>query len=235
MKSETGHMIITVRGLAKSFWNDGLEIAVLKDVNFEIQEGEVVAIVGPSGIGKSTLLNLLGTLDRPDSGTIDYEGRNPFALSDPEVARFRNTHIGFVFQFHHLLPEFTALENVMIPAMISNRDYKTAENLAREMLARVGLAERVTHRPAMLSGGERQRVAIARALVNNPLVVLADEPTGNLDSGNSELLLDLILELNREFKRTFIIATHNQEIANKSHRVLEFSKGSFLKEISNLT
>lgn len=233
MKSETGNTILTVSGLAKSFWNDGLEIAVLKDVNFEIKEGEVVAIVGPSGIGKSTLLNLLGTLDRPDSGAIEYEGRNPFALPDPEIARFRNTRIGFVFQFHHLLPEFTALENVMIPSMISNRDSKTAEKLAREILTRVGLAERVTHRPAMLSGGERQRVAIARALVNNPLVVLADEPTGNLDSGNSELLIDLILELNREFKRTFIIATHNQDIANKSHRVLEFSKGSLLKEISN--
>jgi len=231
MKNETSRTILTVRNLTKSFWNDGLEITVLKDVSFEIREGEVVAIVGPSGIGKSTLLNLLGTLDHPDAGTITYEGRNPFALPDAEIARFRNRSIGFVFQFHHLLPEFTALENVMIPSLIYQHDSRLAERLAHEMLTRVGLADRITHRPAMLSGGERQRVAIARALVNNPLVVLADEPTGNLDSGNSELLLALILELNRDYRRTFIIATHNQDIAGRSHRILEFSKGSVLKEL----
>lgn len=233
MKNETDQTLLKVRNLSKSFWNDGLEIVVLRNVNFGIREGEVVAIVGPSGIGKSTLLNLLGTLDRPDSGSVEYAGRNPFDLPDPEIARFRNTSIGFVFQFHHLLPEFTALENVMIPAMIYNRDLDKAENLAREMLTRVGLAERVTHRPAMLSGGERQRVAIARALINNPLVVLADEPTGNLDAGNSELLIDLILELNREYRRTFIIATHNQTIAEKSHRVLRFGQNSLLQEPGN--
>jgi len=225
MKNETGQALLTVRNLCKSFWNDGQEIAVLRNVNFEVKEGEVIAIVGPSGIGKSTLLNLLGTLDRPDAGTVEYKGRDPFALPDPEIARFRNTHIGFVFQFHHLLPEFTALENVMIPAMIYDRDVIKAEKLAREMLDRVGLAERICHRPAALSGGERQRVAIARALVNNPLVILADEPTGNLDAGNSEILINLILELNREYRRNFIIATHNQTIAEKSHRILRFGAG----------
>ncbi|MDD5539599.1 MAG: ABC transporter ATP-binding protein [Candidatus Marinimicrobia bacterium] len=226
MKSETSQTLLTVRNLSKSFWNDGQEIVVLRDVNFEIRGGEVVTIVGPSGIGKSTLLNLLGTLDRPDAGTIEYEGQNPFDLPDAQIARFRNGRIGFVFQFHHLLPEFSALENVMIPAMIYNHDIKQAEELAREMLMRVGLAKRLSHRPAMLSGGERQRVAIARALVNNPLVVLADEPTGNLDAGNSALLIDLILELNREYRRTFIIATHNQTIAEKSHRILQFAQGT---------
>ncbi|MFH1212763.1 MAG: ABC transporter ATP-binding protein [Candidatus Neomarinimicrobiota bacterium] len=233
MKNETGNSLLTVRNLCKSFWNDGSEITVLKEVGFDINAGEVVAIVGPSGIGKSTLLNLLGTLDRPDAGVIEYENRNPFELADREIALFRNTRIGFVFQFHHLLPEFTALENVMIPAMICGRTVKAAEEMARKMLTRVGLAGRFTHRPAMLSGGERQRVAIARALINNPLVVLADEPTGNLDSGNSDLLIDLILELNREFNRTFIIATHNQTIAEKSHRIFQFGKGSLLTELRN--
>ncbi|HNZ36614.1 MAG TPA: ABC transporter ATP-binding protein [Candidatus Marinimicrobia bacterium] len=232
MKNENDKTLLTVKNLSKSYWNDGLEIAVLRNINLTVKEGEVVAIVGPSGIGKSTLLNLLGTLDRPDSGVIEYEGLNPFDLSDTEIARFRNTHIGFVFQFHHLLPEFTALENVMIPAMIYNRDVRKAEKMAREMLARVGLAERATHRPAALSGGERQRVAVARALINNPLIILADEPTGNLDAMNSELLIELMLELNRIYRRTFIIATHNQTIAEKSHRILKFTKDSLLIEAS---
>jgi len=218
--------ILNVHNLSKSYHNDGIEVPVLKDISFSVNPGEVVTIMGPSGIGKSTLLNLIGTLDYPDSGEISYNGVNPFSLTEKEIARFRNKTIGFVFQFHHLLPEFTALENVMIPSIIYRYDPENAKKSSIEMLERVGLGHRINHRPSALSGGERQRVAVARALINEPLVVLADEPSGNLDTHNSDLLINLILELNRQFGRTFIIATHNSGIASKSHKVLYLSDGT---------
>lgn len=218
--------ILNVHNLSKSYHNDGIEVPVLKDISFSVNPGEVITIMGPSGIGKSTLLNLIGTLDYPDSGEIIYNGVNPFALTEKEIARFRNKTIGFVFQFHHLLPEFTALENVMIPSIIYRYNPENAKKTSIEMLERVGLGHRINHRPSALSGGERQRVAVARALINEPLVVLADEPSGNLDTHNSDLLINLILELNRQFGRTFIIATHNSGIASKSHKVLYLSDGT---------
>ncbi|RKY53309.1 MAG: lipoprotein-releasing system ATP-binding protein LolD [Candidatus Neomarinimicrobiota bacterium] len=224
MKSDKSLPFLKVENVSKSFWNDGNEISVLREVTFAINEGEVVAIMGPSGIGKSTLLNLIGTLDTPDSGEIYFQGQNPFELSDKEFAKFRNTKIGFVFQFHHLLPEFTALENVIIPSIIYKTDIERAKNLAKEMLKRVGLGERINHRPSALSGGERQRVAVARALVNNPLVVLGDEPSGNLDLINSKMLIDLLLEVNEKYNKTFIIATHNPSIAERAHRVILLKK-----------
>jgi len=220
MKSDKNLPFLKVESVYKSFWNNRNEISVLRDVTFTIDEGEVVAIMGPSGIGKSTLLNLIGTLDTPDSGKIYFQGQNPFELPEKEFAKFRNTRIGFVFQFHHLLPEFTALENVIIPSIIYKTDIEKAESSAKEMLRRVGLEERVDHRPSALSGGERQRVAVARALINNPLVVLADEPSGNLDLLNSKMLIDLLMEINRNSNKTFIIATHNPSIAERSHRVI---------------
>ncbi|MBL7136083.1 MAG: ABC transporter ATP-binding protein [Candidatus Marinimicrobia bacterium] len=220
MKSDKNLPFLKVESVYKSFWNNRNEISVLRNVTFTIDEGEVVAIMGPSGIGKSTLLNLIGTLDTPDSGEIYFQGQNPFELPEKEFAKFRNTRIGFVFQFHHLLPEFTALENVIIPLIIYKTDIEKAESSAKEMLRRVGLEERFNHRPSALSGGERQRVAVARALINNPLVVLADEPSGNLDLLNSKMLIDLLMEINRNFNKTFIIATHNPSIAERSHRVI---------------
>jgi lipoprotein-releasing system ATP-binding protein len=176
--------------------------------------------MGPSGIGKSTLLNILGTLDRPDKGEVLYNGYNPFELSEKEKARFRNEEIGFVFQFHHLLPEFTALENVMMPAIVYRQKDNDVEKRARELLENVGLTHRIGHKPSEMSGGERQRVAVARSLINNPDVILADEPSGNLDLQNSKNLVDLLLQLNQEYGNTFIIATHNPDIAQKTEKVL---------------
>ncbi|MDO9548760.1 MAG: ABC transporter ATP-binding protein [Candidatus Marinimicrobia bacterium] len=224
MKNDNAPILI-VNNLSKSYRTDGVEVPVFQDISFSVNAGEVIAIMGPSGIGKSTLLNLVGTLDYPDSGEISYQGINPFSLADREIARFRNKTVGFVFQFHHLLPEFTALENVMIPSIIYQYNPNTAKESAKEILDQVGLGHRIHHRPSALSGGERQRVAVARALINKPLVVLADEPSGNLDSYNSDLLIELILKLNEQDRRTFIIATHNSSIASKSHRVLLLDNG----------
>jgi len=224
MKSDKSLPFLKVENVSKSFWNNGNEILVLRKITFTIDEGEVVAIMGPSGIGKSTLLNLIGTLDTPDSGKIYFQGQNPFELSEKEFAKFRNTKIGCFFQFHHLLPEFTALENVIIPSIICKTDIEKAKSLAKEMLNRVGLGERINHRPSALSGGERQRVAVARALVNNPLVVLGDEPSGNLDLHNSKMLIDLLLEVNEKYNKTFIIATHNPSIAERAHRIILLKK-----------
>jgi lipoprotein-releasing system ATP-binding protein len=218
--------ILTVSELSKSYYNDGVEVPVLNKVSFSVNPGEVITIMGPSGVGKSTLLNLLGTLDFPDSGNVFYQEVNPFTLPEKEIARFRNKTIGFVFQFHHLLPEFTALENVMLPSIIYESKADAARVKATELLNKVGVGHRLHHRPSALSGGERQRVAVARALINDPLVVLADEPSGNLDIQNSEMLISLILKLNRQFNRTFIIATHNAEIAAKSHRVFQLNAGN---------
>jgi len=208
-----GDHFISGKNLYKSFRNNGASIDVLMGIDFEISKGETIVVTGPSGIGKSTFLHILGTLDRPDRGTIYFQGRDVFLQDEIQLARHRNTTIGFVFQFHYLLQEFSAVENVMIPAMISNMDKQRAGAIAEQILVRVGLKDRLKHRVNELSGGEQQRVAIARALVLKPALLLADEPTGNLDKQNSEQIHELLLELNRELLMTMVIVTHNTELA----------------------
>jgi len=208
-----------------------VELPVLKGVYIAIEAGEIVSIVGASGVGKSTLLHLIGALDRPTDGTVLYEGQDIFQLTNGELAKFRNQDLGFVFQFHHLMPEFSAIENVMMPALIAGKKKKEAWEPASELLKNVGLAGREHHRPGELSGGEQQRVAVARALVNNPKVVLADEPTGNLDRGTSEEVHELLWELNERMNQTFIIATHNEDLARRSDRVFKLADGG-AKEIT---
>jgi lipoprotein-releasing system ATP-binding protein len=203
-------------------------LKVLKDINTEIYEGEVVTIVGPSGAGKSTLLHLIGTLDKPTSGEVILDGENISKLGSNELAKFRNSRIGFVFQFHHLLPEFTALENVCIAAMISGSSMKQAEPKASELLTEVGLGSRLNHKPSELSGGEAQRVAIARALVNSPKVILADEPTGNLDTHNSDEVMNIIFELRKKYNRTFVIVTHNEKFAGMTDRIFKMVDGEIV-------
>lgn len=198
---------------------------VLRGVDLDVHRGEIVFILGVSGSGKSTLLHLLGGLDRPDDGNVLWMDHDIFSLSDEALATLRNTTIGFVFQFHHLLPEFSALENVIIPQMIGGKSFADAEVRARELLVKVGVAHRETHRPGELSGGEQQRVAVARALANNPSIIMADEPTGNLDSENSRQLHDLVLELNKTEGQTFIIVTHNEQFVSDSSRVLWMADG----------
>ena len=217
--------LIRIADLYKSYYDGLTELPVLKGINLEVKKAEIVAIVGASGVGKSTLLHLLGGLDRPTEGTIFYEGEDIFALNDQDLDRFRNEEIGFVFQFHHLLPEFTALENVAMPGLIAQQKPDVAEDRAKELLDYVGLGERLEHRPSELSGGERQRVAIARALVNQPKVVLADEPTGNLDQKTSEAVHDLLWTLNDQFGQTFIIVTHNQTLAQRADRLVQLVDG----------
>lgn len=217
--------LIRVVGLYKSYYDGLTELPVLKGVDLEVKKAEIVAIIGASGVGKSTLLHLLGGLDRPTEGTIFYEGEDIFALNDQALDQFRNEEIGFVFQFHHLLPEFTALENVAMPGLIARQESDVAQDRAKELLEYVGLGERLEHRPAELSGGERQRVAIARALVNQPKVVLADEPTGNLDQKTSEAVHDLLWTLNDQFNQTFIIVTHNQALAQRADRLIQLVDG----------
>ena len=217
--------LIRVVDLYKSYYDGLTELPVLRGVDLEVKKAEIVAIVGASGVGKSTLLHLLGGLDRPTEGTIFYEGEDIFALNDQELDRFRNEEIGYVFQFHHLLPEFTALENVAMPGLIARQKSDVAYDRAKELLEYVGLGERLGHRPAELSGGERQRVAIARALVNQPKIVLADEPTGNLDQKTSEAVHDLLWTLNDQFNQTFIIVTHNQTLAQRADRLIQLVDG----------
>ena len=217
--------LIRVVDLYKSYYDGLTELPVLKGVDLEVKKAEIVAIVGASGVGKSTLLHLLGGLDRPTEGTIYYEGDDIFALPDQELDRFRNEEIGFVFQFHHLLPEFTALENVAMPGLIAREQSDGALDRAKELLEFVGLGERLEHGPSELSGGERQRVAIARALVNQPKVVLADEPTGNLDQKTSEAVHDLLWTLNDQFNQTFILVTHNQTLAQRADRLIQLVDG----------
>lgn len=200
-------------------------LQVLKGVDLEIQQGEIVSIVGASGAGKTTLLQLIGTLDNPDSGNINFLDTNVNALSKKELARFRNKNIGFVFQFHHLLPEFTALENVCIPGYLSNTPKKEVEERATELLEMLGLKDRINHKPSELSGGEQQRVSVARALINNPSVILADEPSGNLDSQNAEELHNLFFSLRDKFNQTFVIVTHNNILSNMSDRKLVMKDG----------
>ncbi|MEM7036485.1 MAG: ABC transporter ATP-binding protein [Bacteroidota bacterium] len=204
------------------------QLHVLKGVFMEVCEGEIVTLVGASGAGKSTLLQILGTLDVPDKGTVTFEGRNILTIRDRQKAEFRNSQLGFVFQFHHLLPEFNALENVALPAYIGGGKRDDAEKRAMELLSYLGLKERAHHRPSALSGGEQQRVAVARALINKPKLILADEPTGNLDSQNSQMLYQLFVDLARDFGVSFLITTHNEALAAAADRCLRMKDGVIL-------
>lgn len=213
--------IIEATGIRKSFGT----LEVLKGVDLAVRRGEIVAIVGKSGAGKTTLLQILGTLDRPDQGTVRIDGQDVFALGEKELAKFRNRHIGFIFQFHQLLPEFTALENVMIPALIAGEGRSESRRRAEQLLADLGLSERLHHKPAALSGGEKQRVAAARALMMSPSVILADEPTGSLDEANKQELNRLLLHLREQYGQTIIIVTHDKELSAIADRVIEMTDG----------
>ena len=216
---------IELRGLVKTFRHNGIQVEVLTGVDLDIHQGETLAVVGASGVGKSTLLHILGTLERPSTGTVRWEGEDVFSLDDRSLAAFRNRKVGFVFQFHHLLAEFNALENVMMPALIARLPQPVAREQAEAILVRVGLKERLTHRVSTLSGGEQQRVAVARALVLEPEVLLADEPTGNLDPKSGGRVQELILELNHERGLTSVIVTHNLEMARALDRQITLLEG----------
>ncbi|MFN8257330.1 MAG: ABC transporter ATP-binding protein [Bacteroidales bacterium] len=213
-------------GITKAFGS----LQVLKDINFTVNKGEIVSIVGASGAGKTTLLQIIGTLNNPDSGNIKFDELDVFTLKGNKLSEFRNKKIGFVFQFHHLLPEFTALENVCIPAYLNGRTKNEAENEAIKILGFLNLADRLKHKPAELSGGEQQRVAVARALINNPSVILADEPSGNLDSTNKKELHELFFSLREKFQQTFIIVTHDTELAEMSDRILRIKDGVIIND-----
>jgi lipoprotein-releasing system ATP-binding protein len=218
--------LILAADINKAYRHNGVRIEVLKRLSFKLDQGETIGIVGASGIGKSTLLHVLGTLDRPDAGRLKYTGRDVLTLDDTQLARFRNRTIGFVFQFHHLLPEFSALENAMMPALIGGVDKKSAREAAESILVRVGLKERLTHRAGEMSGGEQQRVALARALVQRPAILLADEPTGNLDRKNSDAIHTLLMELNQEMGMALVVVTHNMELAALVSRRATITNGA---------
>ncbi|MCI0454486.1 MAG: ABC transporter ATP-binding protein [Candidatus Dadabacteria bacterium] len=222
--------IIRTKGLTKVFETDGSRVTALKGIDLVIDKGETLGIVGVSGSGKSTLLHILGTLDRPTDGWVLYRGEYVFLKNDDELAVFRNREIGFVFQFHYLLPEFSALENVMMPLLIRGMEAREAKEIASKVLKRVGLGERLTHRPGELSGGEQQRVAIARAVALKPQVILADEPTGNLDLETGSSVMDLFLELNREEEITLALVTHNPAVAMRLGRRIRLSDGKIVDE-----
>ncbi len=204
------------------------ELAILKGVNLHVEKSEIVSIVGSSGAGKTTLLQILGTLDQPDGGEILLNGISPFALNQSAIAAFRNKHIGFIFQFHQLLPEFTAIENVMIPGMIAGTNKKQLQERAEMLLSKLSIDHRKNHKPSELSGGEQQRIAVCRALINEPSVVLADEPSGNLDTKNAKELHELFFKLREEFHQTFVIVTHNEDLANMADRKLTMKDGLFV-------
>lgn len=216
--------MIKAENIVKSFG----DLTVLKGVNVELSEKKVIAIVGPSGAGKTTLLQILGTLGQPDSGSLNINGEDVFKLKEKQLARFRNKNIGFVFQFHHLLPEFTAVENVCMPALIAKVSFPEAQKRAKELLDFLGLSQRFEHKPAQMSGGEQQRVAVARALINNPLVILADEPSGNLDSQNREELHKLFFTLRDKMGQTFVIVTHDRDLAQMADLQLTMNDGRFV-------
>jgi len=229
---ETGGALLEVRGLSKTYVTGPEVLHVLRDVNLTLGAGEVLAIVGPSGVGKSTLLHILGALDRPEGGSVSVSGEDVFSMGDARLAQFRNATFGFVFQFHHLLSEFTALENVMMPCLIAGMSEADAMKKAARVLGEdVGLRERFEHRPRELSGGEQQRVAVARALVMEPRVVLADEPSGNLDPEHSEALHNLLFELRDAHRQSFILVTHSVELARRANRVLKLLDG-MLEEVN---
>ncbi len=216
--------MIKAENIVKSFG----ALTVLKGVTIELPEKKVIAIVGPSGAGKTTLLQILGTLSQPDSGSLSINGEDVFSLKDKQLARFRNSNIGFVFQFHHLLPEFNAVENVCMPALIAKENFHDAHKRAKELLDFLGLSDRFDHKPSQLSGGEQQRVAVARALINNPLVILADEPSGNLDSQNREDLHKLFFTLRDKMGQTFVIVTHDRDLAQMADLQLTMNDGRFV-------
>ena len=218
--------MIEIKGVTKSFGS----LQVLKGIDLCIEKGEIVSIVGPSGAGKTTLLQILGTLDKPDNGSVVVDGIETSTLSTNKLSEFRNKHLGFVFQFHQLLPEFTAIENIMIPAYIAGMKPKEARSRAEELLAFMGLSDRATHKPNELSGGEKQRVAVARALMNNPAVILADEPSGSLDSKNKEELHKLFFELRDKFGQTFVIVTHDETLATLTDRTIHLKDGRIVGE-----
>ena len=223
--------MIEIRNITKSY--DSLQ--VLKGINLDIVPGEVVSIVGPSGAGKTTLLQIIGSLDRPDSGSVKYDRTNIFTLKESQLARFRNGNIGFVFQFHQLLPEFSLLENVAMPALIGGKNRGEAFESAHKLIEYLGLKNRESHRPAELSGGERQRAAVARALINNPKVVLADEPSGSLDSKNRKELHELFFDLRRDMNQTFVIVTHDESLAADCDRIIKMRDGQIVEIIRNST
>ena len=224
--------MIDIKGIKKSFGS----LEVLKGIDLHIDKGEVVSIVGPSGAGKTTLLQIIGTLDRPDTGTITIDGIDVSKLSSKKLSDFRNLHIGFVFQFHQLLPEFTAIENIMIPAYIAGVSHREARQRAEELLEFMGLSDRASHKPNELSGGEKQRVAVARALINHPAVILADEPSGSLDSKNKEELHQLFFDLRDKFGQTFVIVTHDEQLASITDRTIHMRDGQLenLEELDTL-
>jgi len=221
----SNEFLISAKNISKSFFQGEKELQVLKGIDLNVQQGEALCILGGSGAGKSTLLHILGTLDNPSGGHVYFKGENLFIKNDEDLARFRNKHLGFIFQFHHLLSEFTALENIMMPARIDGASKQDCKKRAEELLDHMGLLERASHYPTELSGGEKQRIAIARALMQSPDIILADEPTGNLDSANGRVIRDLFLDLQRRLNLTIIVVTHDQKFANSFPKTLHMKDG----------